>query len=44
MKSLAFHALAAALLLAVALAAGGCRTQKSGSREFIPGQGWTPAK
>ncbi|MFM1770288.1 MAG: hypothetical protein RJA22_2817 [Verrucomicrobiota bacterium] len=37
-------ALAAALLLAAAATTSGCRTQKSGSREFIPGQGWTPAR
>jgi hypothetical protein len=30
-------------LLAVALAATGCQTDK-GSREFIPGKGWVPMR
>jgi hypothetical protein len=31
------------LLLAVALV-GGCVTEPSGSREFIPGKGWEPTE
>lgn len=31
------------LLLAVSLAVTGCQTDK-GSREFIPGSGWTPMR
>ncbi|MEN9574982.1 MAG: hypothetical protein RL514_2837 [Verrucomicrobiota bacterium] len=31
------------LLLAATLAATGCQTDK-GSREFIPGSGWTPMR
>ncbi len=30
------------LLLALALVAAGCASEDSGSREFIPGQGWVP--
>jgi len=44
MKRLAAAALAVVLLLSLATMTGGCRTKKSGSREFIPGTGWTPAK
>lgn len=44
MKRLAAAALAVVLLLSLAMMTGGCRTKKSGSREFIPGTGWTPAK
>jgi hypothetical protein len=33
------------LLLAVGLAlVGGCVTEPSGSREFIPGKGWEPTE
>ncbi|MCX8089977.1 MAG: hypothetical protein N3I86_03440 [Verrucomicrobiae bacterium] len=32
-----------ALLLVALLVGGfGCKTQKSGSREYIPGKGWVP--
>jgi len=31
------------LLLAVAMV-GGCVTEPSGSREFIPGKGWEPTE
>jgi len=30
------------LLLVAALAAGGCASTDPGSREYIPGKGWTP--
>lgn len=38
--------IASLLLVAVFLmaAGAGCRTKESGSREFIPGKGWTPTK
>ncbi len=29
-------------LLAVALAACSCKSTDTGSREYIPGKGWTP--
>jgi hypothetical protein len=32
------------LLLALTLIAAGCASTPSGSREYIPGQGWVPAK
>jgi len=32
------------LLLLVAALVGGCVTEPSGSREFIPGQGWVPTE
>lgn len=44
MTRLAPLILLACLLLLVALGASGCRTKKSGSQEFIPGQGWTPTR
>ncbi len=31
------------LAVIVAILAGGCRSQDTGSREFIPGKGWVPA-
>ena len=31
-------------VLAVTLALAGCKTEESGSREFIPGKGWVPTK
>jgi len=30
-------------VLAASLALAGCKTDQSGSREFIPGKGWVPA-
>jgi hypothetical protein len=32
------------LLLAGLLVSVGCKSKPSGSREYIPGKGWVPAK
>jgi hypothetical protein len=32
------------LLLIATLAAAGCASDSSGSREYIPGKGWVPTK
>jgi len=34
--------LLALMMTGLLLAGAGCEAKKSGSREFIPGKGWTP--